>query len=104
MRKVRFSRSAKDDLHAIGVYTIQRWGLTQASRYLAELHETANRIATHANMGHACDWIRPGLRRFEKGSHILFYRRLEDGIFILRILHKSMLPELHSFADLASSD
>jgi plasmid stabilization system protein ParE len=50
-------------------------------------------------LGRPCDWIRPGLYRFEKGRHVLFYRRREDGILISRVLHQSMLPEQRHFED-----
>ncbi len=39
------------------------------------------------------------LRRIEQGSHVIFYRQQDHGIFIIRILHKAMLPETHSLDD-----
>jgi len=36
--------------------------------------------------------IRAGLRRMEHGSHVIFYRWLPEGIFIVRVLHERMLP------------
>jgi len=58
-------------------------------------------LAANPALGRACDWIRPGLRRFEKGRHVLFYRQEENGILVSRILHQSMLPEHHAFDEAA---
>lgn len=95
----RFSRGAKADLLSIGEYTLNTWGAAQAERYLGELERCAKLLAGNPLLGRPCNWIRPGLRRFEKGRHVFFYRRLEDGIFVSRILHQSMLPEQQPFED-----
>ena len=99
MAALYFSRSAKADLLTIGAYTLETWGAAQAERYLDGLEQCAKVLAANPLLGRQCMWIRPGLRRFEKGRHILFYRRVEDGIFISRILHQSMLPEQQPFDD-----
>jgi toxin ParE1/3/4 len=97
MATVRFSRSAKADLLTIGAYTLETWGRAQAERYLADLAECAEMLAGNPGLGRICDRIRPGLYRFEKGRHILFYRKEEGGILISRILHRHMLPDRQSF-------
>lgn len=99
MPTVQFSRCAKVDLLSIGAFTLQNWGITQAERYIAGLENCANLLAGNPLLGRPCDWIRPGLYRFEKGRHVLFYRRREDGILISRVLHQSMLPEQRHFED-----
>jgi toxin ParE1/3/4 len=96
---LRLSRSAKSDLLSIGAYTLQTWGAAQAERYLDSLERCAKLLAGNPLLGRPCDWIRPGLCRFEKGRHVLFYRREADGILISRILHHSMLPEQQTFED-----
>jgi plasmid stabilization system protein ParE len=67
--KFRFSRRAEADLLSIGQYTLQKWGETQAARYLGELEDCC--------------------------QHVLFYRQESRGILISRILHQRMLPERH---------
>ena len=99
MPTLQFSRSARADLLSIGLYTLQTWGIAQAERYMAGLEHGANQLAGNPLLGRPCDWIRPGLCRFEKGRHVLFYRRQDDGILISRILHQSMLPEQQPFED-----
>lgn len=99
MGTLRFSRSAKADLLGIGTYTLKTWGADQAERYLSALEQCAKLLAANPALGRPCDWIRPGLRRFEKGRHVLFYRHEENGICIARILHRNMLPDQQPFED-----
>ena len=101
MALLRLSRSAKSDLLSIGAYTLQTWGAAQAERYLDGIERCAKLLADNPLLGRPCNWIRPGLCRFEKGRHVLFYRRDGDGILISRILHQSMLPEEQAFEDAA---
>jgi toxin ParE1/3/4 len=95
----RFSESAKADLLSIGAYTIETWGIVQAARYLDELDRCAKMLALNPRLGRACGWIRPGLHRFEKGRHVVFYRLEANGILVSRILHQSMLPQEEQFED-----
>jgi toxin ParE1/3/4 len=99
MPTLQFSRSARADLLNIGACTLQTWGIAQAESYIACLEGCAKLLAVNPLVGRPCDWIRPGLCRFEKGRHVLFYRRQDDGILISRILHQSMLPEQQPFED-----
>jgi len=93
----RFSRQAEMDLVEIGTYTIQTWGEAQADRYLSQLETCCARLAKNPNVGRACDDIRPGLRRFEHGKHVVFYRKYAREILVVRILHQRMLPERQQF-------
>jgi toxin ParE1/3/4 len=90
---IRYSQHAEADLMSIGEYTLRTWSASQAEKYLAELEACCLRLADHPLLGRACDEIRPGLRRMEQGRHVVFYRRETKGIFVSRILHRSMLPE-----------
>jgi toxin ParE1/3/4 len=99
MATLLFSRSAKTDLLNIGAYTLQIWGTAQAEHYIDGLESCAKLLAVNPELGRPCGWIRPGLYRFEKGRHVLFYRRQPGGILVSRILHQSMLPEQQPFED-----
>jgi toxin ParE1/3/4 len=59
--------------------------VVQAERYLDSLERCAKLLANNPSLGRPCEWIRPGLRRFEKGCHVLFYRQQGYGILVLRI-------------------
>jgi toxin ParE1/3/4 len=97
MGAIQVSRGAKSDLARIGAFTLEKWGAAQAERYLGGLEECAKMLADNPALGRDCAWIRPGLRRFEKGQHVLFYRQTAGGILISRILHRTMLPDEHGF-------
>jgi toxin ParE1/3/4 len=99
MPTLQFSRSARADLLSIGEYTLDKWGAAQAERYLNELERCAKLLASQPLLGRPCEWIRPGLFRFEKGRHVLFYRQVEDGILVSRIQHQSMMPGQQPFED-----
>ena len=99
MGVVRFSNRAESDLFEIGEYTLRIWGEAQAIRYLDELEDRCHSLADHSLAGRSCDEIRPGLYRQEQGKHVIFFRRDQAGIFVLRILHQRRLPEIHPFEE-----
>jgi toxin ParE1/3/4 len=86
---------AERDLNGIANYTRDRWGILQAIRYIVELRSLCQQLAEMPTLGRSCEAIRPGLRRMEGGKHVIFYRVSEDGITVSRILHQTMLPDLH---------
>ena len=47
-------------------------------------------VAADPRKGSACDDIRAGYRKFPVGSHVLFFREVDSGIDIVRILHSRM--------------
>ena len=101
MPRFRFSYRAETDLLAIGEYTLRTWGKVQAARYINEIEACCQMLAANPALGRSCENVRPGLRRFEHGKHVVFYRREPDGIFVSRILHERMLPKLHATDDQA---
>jgi plasmid stabilization system protein ParE len=52
-------------------------------------------LADKPALGRECGAVRPGLRRMERGEHVVFYREDAGGILISRILRQRMLPEKH---------
>ena len=92
MQAIHFSKAALKDLVSIDAYSVQEWGEVQADRYLSQLEACFVRLARNPLLGRECPEIRPGLLRIEQGKHVVFYRRLEEGLFVSRILHQSMLP------------
>ena len=97
MASFRFSRRAESDLTAIVAFTLRVWGEAQADEYLGQLEACFQTLADNLALGRACDEVRPGLRRFEHGRHVIFYHATADGILISRILHDRMLPKRRNF-------
>ena len=67
----------------------------QAITYVESLRSICYQLADRQTLGRPADRIRPGLRRFEHGKHVVFYRAEPEGILISRILHERMLPDLN---------
>ncbi len=84
------SPRAQLDLEEIWDHTAKCWGIDQAETYTRQLWLQINTLATHPTIGLACPEIRPGYYKFPSGSHFLFYRRINDGIDVVRILHERM--------------
>jgi toxin ParE1/3/4 len=88
----RYSRRAEADLLGIGRYTLRTWGEEQATRYIDDLEACCRMLAGNPMLGRACDHIRPGLRRMERGEHVVFYREGDTGVLVSR-MHRRVLPE-----------
>ena len=99
MALFRFSRRAEADLLSIGAYTLRTWGEDQVIRYIDDLETCCQMLAENPVLGRTCDDVRPGLRRMERGRHVVFYRQEAGGILVSRILHQRMLPERQTIDD-----
>jgi toxin ParE1/3/4 len=95
----RLSRLARLDLIEIADYTVDTWGAEQSFRYLDTLEACFEQLARTPAMGRPCATVRPGYRRVEHQSHVVFYRVKKKGVFIGRILHQRMLPGRHLIDD-----
>jgi toxin ParE1/3/4 len=95
MADYRLSERAAQDLEDIYVHTFRQFGDAQAETYIQALTDRFALLAARPQIGRRIDHIRTGYRRFEVGSHIVFYAPDETGILIVRILHQSMDVERH---------
>jgi toxin ParE1/3/4 len=95
VKEYSLSPLAELDLDDIAEYTTDIWGPKQAVKYINALFVCFDRITRDPGLGRRCDPVRPGLRRIEEGKHVVFYKVMKDEVFISRILHQSMLPNLH---------
>ncbi len=94
MRAVLTPRAQKD-LDEIWDYTLSRWGLDQAERYVRGIGDAIRSVAEDPRRGRPCNEIRPGYRKYSIGSHVLFYRARPTGVEIVRILHQRMDYDQH---------
>lgn len=99
MTRLRYTRRAESDLDSIAAYTLEKWGLDQAQRYLNALFSCCESVAADLSRGRV-HHPRPEYLRIEQGKHVVFFRRDASGeTLIVRILHERMLPELHLTED-----
>lgn len=99
MNAYRLGPKAGEDLTKIFDYTDENWGTEQAERYIDALDKAFQLIASLPGIGRACNYIYPGVRRMESGSHMIFYKREEHGVFIAKVLHKRTMPSKDHFLD-----
>lgn len=95
MTEYVLSRRAERDLDAIWDYSAYQWGREQANRYLEALRDSVKRVAAAPSRGRSFTVGRKRYRRYRSGSHLIFYRKTNRGIRIVRILHESMDHERH---------
>jgi toxin ParE1/3/4 len=90
MAEYLLTPAAESDLEIIWEHTHQQWGVDQAIRYTDSLFDAFAELARSPKAAPACDHIRPGYRRRSVERHMIYYRIMDDGIVIVRILHERM--------------
>lgn len=88
--KYALSKNAERDLRDIWDYTVETWGQVQAERYLNKLEARFLDLAKHPKKGRARDDLVPDYRSYQEGKHVIFFKQIEVGIAIARILHERM--------------
>jgi toxin ParE1/3/4 len=92
---LRFTSRARNDLRDIAAYTLEKWGTAQCDRYLDALQEHCRQVAETPKLRRLSPDF-PSYCRALVGRHAIFYRVDDhDSVLVVRILHASMLPELH---------
>jgi len=86
MRRVLKSPSAESDLDEIWLY-IALDNIDIADRFIDELNEQCESLADFPEMGKACDVLAPDLRMFPVDNYLIFYRPVEEGVEIVRVIH-----------------
>jgi toxin ParE1/3/4 len=85
------TKKALEDLTDIWNYTFDEWSEVQADKYYFELLEACNQLSDNQNWGRKYDEISSEIFGFNKGRHIIFYKKKnKTQIEIIRFLHVSM--------------
>jgi toxin ParE1/3/4 len=92
---VHYSQEAEHDLVEIGAYTWAEWGESQFDKYMELLRETCEDIIPRKHRLARSVPSRPQLLRWRCERHVIYFRPVDDGIEIVRILHHRMLPSKH---------
>jgi toxin ParE1/3/4 len=79
------SPTASRDLDAIGDYFVAR-NIEAGERLLREFVKKCENLVKFPNMGRSYDRIKPGLRGVPLDGYIIFYRVVDNGIEILRVV------------------
>lgn len=101
MTRYLFSPLARQDLQNIHDYIAER-DFDAALDFATRLDLACERLAKMPELGRKRDELLPRLRSFPVGRHIIFYRIMNDGVEIARILYGAQDVE-GVFADKATS-
>lgn len=92
MAEYHLSPAAQSDLQQIFDYTLREWGLEQALLYDQKLESACSALADSQAVGLECTDVRAGYRRHFVGRHVIYFRRTDYGVVVIRILHGNMDP------------
>ncbi|MEL6306403.1 MAG: type II toxin-antitoxin system RelE/ParE family toxin [Bacteroidota bacterium] len=81
------SAKAKQDLKWIAKYTIENFGETQSLRYAKGLRKVMEELAENPQLGKNYVAVKNKmLLRYRFKSHVIFYYKNANDIFIVRVL------------------
>ena len=95
MAEYILSYAAEKDVRTIYRYSVEEFGEIKASAYLQSLDECLLMLADNPDVGKDVSHIRLDYYQFSHDSHEVFYKKDEDGIYVVRILHGSMERTRH---------
>jgi toxin ParE1/3/4 len=94
MKQIRVSSAAGADLEEIWFYIAQD-DVGAADKFVHVVVSRFPRLASMPELGRRREELSRGLRSFPVGRYIIFYRRVESGVEIVRVLHGARdLPPL----------
>ncbi len=101
MPRIIRSPASAEDLRAIAAFVALR-NPSAADRLLDEFDRKLRMLAANPLTGRPRDELRARVRSYPVGSYVIFYRPIEDGIELIRVLHGARsLPWL--FRDLGKT-
>ena len=94
MPRILRTRAARSDYDEIWSYLAVR-DLSAADRLIDQFDATLESIAATPRMGRKVEELAPNLRSFPVGNYLIFYRPLEDGMQLIRLVHgaRDITPE-----------
>ncbi|MBX3573964.1 MAG: type II toxin-antitoxin system RelE/ParE family toxin [Mesorhizobium sp.] len=87
---LRISAQAQRDLEEIWAYSVENWGEDQAVQYVAQVRAALELLRTNPGLARPAEDVRPGLRKFTVGSHVLYVRLGDRFLRLVRVLHGRM--------------
>jgi toxin ParE1/3/4 len=88
MGRVTRTQLAADDILDIWDHIAEE-SVSAADRWVDQLDEKFNLIATQPLMGRARQELAESVRSFPFGRYVIFYVPLEGGIDVVRVLHSA---------------
>ena len=89
------SPAAEADVNHIWNYTVEKWGVRQATSYVGDIRDVCAALSQGTHVSRPVT-IRNGYHKAIVGTHMVYFRRSSDAsIIVVRILHQSMDVERH---------
>ena len=88
MKKYLITPRASKDLNEIHDYMAKN-SVSRAANFIDLIEDDCKIISESPMIGRARDELFPGIRSFSVGDYIIFYRVVNLGIEIIRVLHGS---------------
>ncbi|MEC4895851.1 MAG: type II toxin-antitoxin system RelE/ParE family toxin [Oscillatoria sp. PMC 1051.18] len=85
MNHIVITAPARNDLKEINFYLAQ-FNPNAAKRFQQRLKELCQRLAVFPNMGRLWTNLHPPLRSFPLDKYLIFYRPIEEGIEVVRVV------------------
>lgn len=83
----RLSSAAISDLDAIWDYSVRIWSVGQAETYIRAIANDMCLLVRHPEIARERLEIRPPVRVYRSGSHLILYRIEDSWLDLLRIVH-----------------
>jgi toxin ParE1/3/4 len=87
-RRIELSQQAREDFRDILSYTLTTWGEPQLAKYRASINDALHVILRNPTAGRPS--VKPTLKVLAVEHHRIFYRTIDETIYVVRILHKRM--------------
>ena len=88
MARVVRTPLCRNDLKEIGRYIAeQSHSVDIGLRFLDAIERRCTKLAQNPMSGEACPDLGASVRRFSVGNYVVFFRPIEGGIELLRVLH-----------------
>ncbi len=95
MLRIEVSHQARKDLINIEIYTTERFGVEQKTKYLDEIRSAFLTIREHPRIGYKTSVAEGQIHCFHVKRHKLLYQIETPVVTILRVLHERQVPSLH---------
>ena len=82
----RFTAAASRDIENIIDYIADKSSFDAAERLLKKINQKCSNLANFPNIGRRRDELSPLLRSFPVDNYLIFYRPIEGGIEIARVV------------------
>jgi len=88
--KYRISEAASSDLDGIWEYTFHKWSKEQADRYYSLIMNEIEFISDNITSGKPMNHVKMGYYASYVKSHMILFKRNEEIVEVIRILHQRM--------------